>query len=235
MQKSLMLKNIKAKYPERNYPSALGERWSKEEDQNLLNEVKENLDVKTIANNHNRTIGGIKARIEKIAYDMHKNNANIDDIIISTKLTEKQILEIVRKKQEAIELKLAQKPVIEKSPKSLIDKIPNDKPLYDKSPEPIQIIKKRREEVWDTWIGPSIGIINCLVCNKVPIKQGACNGWDCGHVTSRKNDGNISVENLRPICKGCNSSMGALNMKEYCEKYEPNAPVLKTLNEIKTI
>lgn len=94
------------------------------------------------------------------------------------------------------------------------------------------IPKKRREEVWDKWIGESVGVADCLLCLKNPMKQGACNGWDCGHVISRWAGGNTSVYNLRPICKGCNSSMGKRNMMDYCEIYEKESPILKTFEGI---
>ena len=93
-----------------------------------------------------------------------------------------------------------------------------------------RITKKRREEVWDRWIGESVGVSLCMLCNKIEMKQGGCNQWDCGHVISRCNGGKVSIENLRPICKGCNASMGKNNMDDYCKVYEPNSPVLKTLN-----
>lgn len=94
------------------------------------------------------------------------------------------------------------------------------------------IPKKRREEVWDKWIGASIGVADCLLCQKNELKQGACNGWDCGHVVSRWNGGNTSIFNLRPICKGCNSSMGRRNMTDYCEIYEQNSPILETIKNV---
>lgn len=92
-----------------------------------------------------------------------------------------------------------------------------------------KITKKRREEVWDRWIGATIGVSNCMICEKVELKQGSCNGWDCGHVVPRCGGGKISVDNLRPICKGCNASMGKNNMLNYCKIYEPNSPVLASL------
>jgi hypothetical protein len=94
------------------------------------------------------------------------------------------------------------------------------------------IPKKRREEVWDRWIGAHIGVKNCLLCEKNIMKQGACNGWDCGHVISAYNLGNTTTNNLRPICKGCNSSMGKRNMQDYCEIFEKKSPILDTLKGV---
>jgi 5-methylcytosine-specific restriction endonuclease McrA len=44
--------------------------------------------------------------------------------------------------------------------------------------------------------------------------------FHAGHVISEKNGGEINVNNLRPICQNCNSSMGTTNMNDYIEKYK---------------
>jgi len=41
------------------------------------------------------------------------------------------------------------------------------------------------------------------------------NGWQCGHITSEKNGGKLEIDNLRPICQGCNCSMGSNNWEDY--------------------
>ena len=47
--------------------------------------------------------------------------------------------------------------------------------------------------------------------------------WHCGHVKAEHNGGNLTVENLRPICGSCNSSMGTQNLYDYMAKYYPNS------------
>ena len=32
--------------------------------------------------------------------------------------------------------------------------------------------------------------------------------WECGHIISEFHGGTTEPDNLRPICKNCNSSMG---------------------------
>jgi len=70
-----------------------GKKWTDKEEKQLLNEIAQNLNKKEIAENHNRTIGGITSKIKKIAHNMFNNNVSIVEIINKTKLTEKQILE----------------------------------------------------------------------------------------------------------------------------------------------
>ena len=43
--------------------------------------------------------------------------------------------------------------------------------------------------------------------------------FDCGHIISYKNGGKDSISNLIPLCAKCNRSMGATNIKDYCEAH----------------
>lgn len=46
--------------------------------------------------------------------------------------------------------------------------------------------------------------------------------WDAGHIVSEKNGGKVELDNLRPICKGCNQSMGSENWDDYVAKTRAN-------------
>jgi 5-methylcytosine-specific restriction endonuclease McrA len=39
--------------------------------------------------------------------------------------------------------------------------------------------------------------------------------FECGHVISEFNGGTNKLNNLKPICVSCNSSMGTQNMDEF--------------------
>ena len=43
-----------------------------------------------------------------------------------------------------------------------------------------------------------------------------------GHIISEADGGEITVDNILPICSGCNLSMGTKNMELFVEKYYPN-------------
>lgn len=79
--------------------------------------------------------------------------------------------------------------------------------------------KKIRMDVWNKWIGKQHGIYNCLLCETQEIQQGSSNGWDCSHVIPHCRGGKVTIDNLRPLCKGCNSSMGTMDMTMYCDSY----------------
>ena len=56
----------------------------------------------------------------------------------------------------------------------------------------------------------------CQCCFTTPIHS---TNFDCGHIVSEKNGGDVHLKNLKPICRTCNSSMGTKNMNDYIKKY----------------
>ena len=79
-----------------------------------------------------------------------------------------------------------------------------------------QIPKALRNKVWNQYVGIEKGISKCFVCTDVEISQ---QNFECGHIISRKNGGQLTIENLRPICGACNKSIGSNNMDEFMTKY----------------
>lgn len=56
----------------------------------------------------------------------------------------------------------------------------------------------------------------CFCCKLEKITNA---NWHCGHIVSEKNGGKVHIDNLRPICAGCNCSMGTTNMFDFMKKY----------------
>jgi hypothetical protein len=98
---SPMLKMLKTKNPDTDYPTNTGQKWTVEEENILLQELDQNIKIEIIAQTHNRTIGGIRGRQRSIAYSMHVKKASIEEIIIKTKLDREQILETITKKENS--------------------------------------------------------------------------------------------------------------------------------------
>jgi hypothetical protein len=83
-----------------------------------------------------------------------------------------------------------------------------------------------RNIVWNTYIGnKKIGYCYCCKTEIISTVN-----FHCGHVISEKNGGNINIDNLRPICGHCNSSMGIKNMNEFMEKYGLNKKNIKYID-----
>lgn len=84
-------------------------------------------------------------------------------------------------------------------------------------PQRKSIPKKIKEMTWNKWIGKEKGTEKCVCCNDKEISQ---LDFECGHIISVNDGGHDEVDNLRPICKSCNRSMGTQNMKEFIQTYK---------------
>lgn len=82
----------------------------------------------------------------------------------------------------------------------------------------LTIPKKLRDDCWNKNIGKSRGAVYCIVCN---IEKIYMNKFEAGHIISEKNGGPLILENLIPICSGCNRSMGANNMTDWVKTFYP--------------
>ena len=97
------------------------------------------------------------------------------------------------------------KPQIQKKKKNTKEKIPS----------------AVRKIVWNTYIGSDNLRGKCLCCNFEDITQ---NNFECGHIKSEKNGGEVNVENLRPICSSCNKSISSNDMDTFMIRYKIKKP-----------
>ena len=69
-------------------------RWTEEELRTLLREIKKNLDLNTIANNHKRTAGAIKYKLIRYAIDKSEKDQSLslNDLIKMTKLSKDDLI-----------------------------------------------------------------------------------------------------------------------------------------------
>ena len=119
-----MLKMLKTKNPDTDYPTNMGQKWTDEEENTLLQELDKNINIEIIAQTHNRTIGGIRGRQRTIAYNMYVKKVSIEEIIRKTKLDKEQIMEtITRKENPQKKVKITQEPKIEPKKVSLENEI----------------------------------------------------------------------------------------------------------------
>ena len=74
--------------------------------------------------------------------------------------------------------------------------------------------KDFRVQVWAKYIGMKYGEIKCPLCQVIEIQQ---LDFICGHVQPHAEGGELTIENIRPICSVCNGSMGKklLDLSKY--------------------
>ena len=70
--------------------------------------------------------------------------------------------------------------------------------------------------IWNYYIGQHINIHKCFCCKKNMIK---IDDFHAGHVVAEAQGGGDNIDNLRPICSSCNSSMGKKDMIDYVKQY----------------
>ena len=79
----------------------------------------------------------------------------------------------------------------------------------------IKIPATLRNTVWNTYIGIDKKQSICFCCNSEQITFG---NFECGHVHAESKKGEMTIQNLRPICGLCNKSMSTTNMEDFIEK-----------------
>jgi hypothetical protein len=83
-----------------------GKKWSSDEINNLLNEIKEKKEIKDIAALHKRTVGGITSRLREIAAKYFiEDSKPIAEIMVLTGLPKDDIIDAISKREYRDELK----------------------------------------------------------------------------------------------------------------------------------
>lgn len=94
-----------------------------------------------------------------------------------------------------------------KTSEPIKEKILENKPYKKKKPP-----QSLKQAVWNKYVPEDIGRIKCLCCNSNYITPFT---FHCGHIIAESKGGKTNIDNLRPICSNCNSSMGTKNMNEF--------------------
>ena len=87
------------------------------------------------------------------------------------------------------------------------------------TPKRKHIPKILKIQVWDKYNGRENGIAPCYCCKKMIDSK----NFEAGHIKSVSSGGKTCLNNLRPICRNCNVSMGAnYSIDEWNSKFRPN-------------
>jgi hypothetical protein len=84
------------------------------------------------------------------------------------------------------------------------------------------IPKKKREQLWARYFGAALsGVCQCCAA---PI---AADAWEQAHIVAVAHGGDNDLSNLAPTCVGCNRSCGAEDLRDWCAREYPAAPLLQ--------
>lgn len=72
-------------------------------------------------------------------------------------------------------------------------------------------LKKKREQIWDLYKYTTDNCCRCWVC-EVKLQH---DNFECGHIIAKSRGGSSQIDNLIPLCGGCNKTMGTRNAREY--------------------
>lgn len=91
------------------------------------------------------------------------------------------------------------------------------------------VIEKIRMNVWNTYIGETVGKTKCLLCENNNIQQLS---FYCGYVTPKSLGGDHRIENLRPICLTCYQTLSSYDgMIYFATEVYPNSGIHNTLTK----
>ena len=71
-----------------------------------------------------------------------------------------------------------------------------------------------RKNLWKNYFGDNFTGV-CNVCRK----EININDFEAGHIISFANGGSDNIDNLVPLCRDCNRSMGKQNLDEFKKEY----------------
>ena len=82
-------------------------------------------------------------------------------------------------------------------------------------------------KIWKSVFGNNMEGV-CKLCNTSALSletRSGVNGWEISHLTSHCDGGSNDLDNVRPLCRSCNRSMGKKEFKafvfqEYPERYD---------------
>ncbi len=180
-----------------------------------INEIFDNFEL--LFCNQEKIISDVRRSYDCPYVNVHKININIMEKVfeIIQKLETLPDLEPITKSKEPKEPKTKDKePKTKDKELKTKDKELKDKELKTKKQT---IPKPLKKLVWNKYIGEDIGKAKCLCCKLTDITQLS---FHCGHIIAESNGGELNLNNLKPICNSCNSSMGKQNMDEFIMKYK---------------
>jgi ankyrin repeat protein len=95
----------------------------------------------------------------------------------------------------------------------VVDEVTEREPIYERRKK---IPKRIRTLVWNKYVGEDTPRAKCFCCRDTTISFSA---FDCGHVIAESKGGDLTINNLRPVCHECNLAMGTRSMNDFTTEF----------------
>lgn len=146
-----------------------------------------------------------------------KENIIIEDKIIEDNIQEDKLKPKIKSYKEILDQiyfeeyrKIIREKIQEELSNKKIEEIV-DKPTISKYKK-VKIPNIFKRQCWNHWIGEDIGKTLCPVCKLTHITQ---LNFSCAHILPESKGGKLDIENVRPVCFGCNSSVYTKNLTDF--------------------
>ena len=181
--------------------------------------VKPSLDPVQITTDAVKTA---EAAVVAITSDVQKNTERIAAIKVELAAAEekaKRDQAILKKAVAQLEQARSEAAAAKKKSDELAD-MSIEKEASDTS-EPLHVRRKNipkhiKTLVWNKYVGSSVAEASCMCCREAKI---TCRSFHCGHVIAESKGGNMTINNLRPVCADCNLSMSTRSMNEFTQEF----------------
>lgn len=81
-----------------------------------------------------------------------------------------------------------------------------------------------RGTLWKRYFGPETAVGTCFICNQLIMRD----SFEAGHFLAKARGGSDNLDNLRPVCRNCNASMGTQSIQVYKRRYYSKIPDLES-------
>jgi transposase-like protein len=192
-------------------------RWSKEENQKLIEELSSGMLIEDMCRQHGRSDGSIRSRIREIAYNMHIDGKTITEIKTITNLDDNFILEVIAKKNKYGKKPQDKKDMLETSEKIAEEKhrnIDDDERDMLEIIEDFKLVNERVERIGKLLSKIDFSLLKSQILRDVILSM-------------EKLDTTISV--LRSKAGDVVSRKTITNMDEIKEKFVSNHDILVSL------
>jgi hypothetical protein len=187
----------------------------KKEEQKPKEEIKKSLEesIKKIEE-VTKTIEEQKQKVEKTNKE-ETPKEKVDDVKKpkQQKGKKEEIIETPKPKEEIKQPPVTQTTEEISSEDETTDKMDDKLPLSQRRKN---IPKHIKTLVWNKYIGRETVEAKCLSCKQEKIDM---RNFHCGHVLAEAKGGDLTINNLRPICAPCNLSMGTKSMNEFTQEF----------------